>query len=204
MNRREASKKQTRDLILKAAKELFLESGVEQTTMRAVARKAGVSPASVVVHFKSKNALLGAALFEDIEDALAAARKSLPSAEAGLLDLLLHIPKSMFAFYDQNRPLYRTLLSHTVFAPQAENPQLSIQLERYFAFVADLVDKSKQEGLVRPSVDSYAAAQVLASLYFGQLVMLFQNPDMRIQTACEMLCSKTDLFLTGILAKEDK
>ena len=62
MNRREASKKETRQLILRAARRLFAQKGMEECTIRDIARKAGVSPASVVVHFKSKTALLEEAL----------------------------------------------------------------------------------------------------------------------------------------------
>ncbi len=64
MDRRKASKFETRQLILSAAKKLFLEKGVEQCTMRAIATEAGVSAASVVVHFKNKIGLLEASLYE--------------------------------------------------------------------------------------------------------------------------------------------
>ena len=89
MNRREASKLETRRLILAAARKLFRSRGVAHSTMREIARTAGVSPASVVVHFKNKIALMEAALFEDIDRTIDAAVMSLPpdaDMATGLLD----------------------------------------------------------------------------------------------------------------------
>ena len=46
--------------------------------MRAIAKEAGVSAASVVVHFKNKTALLEVALYEDIGRTIAQATASPP------------------------------------------------------------------------------------------------------------------------------
>jgi len=114
MNRREASKKETRQLILKAARLLFAQKGLEECTIRDIAKKAGVSPASVVVHFQSKTALLEEALNRDIEKALSALITSMPP-DLGLLDRLLHLATGFFRLYDTNRNLYRALIRHTIF-----------------------------------------------------------------------------------------
>ncbi len=97
MNRREAAKRETCSLILEAARELFMDLGVERCTMREIARKAGVSPASVVVHFKNKVALLEAALFEDIERNINRVFASLPPA-GNLFARMMHIWRAMFFF----------------------------------------------------------------------------------------------------------
>ena len=52
----------TRDAILTAARESFLALGYEGTTIRAVARTAGVDPALVSYYFGSKGDLFGAAV----------------------------------------------------------------------------------------------------------------------------------------------
>ena len=48
----------TRGSILDAALELFAELGFDETTMRAIAIKAGVSPSHAYYYFRSKDALL--------------------------------------------------------------------------------------------------------------------------------------------------
>jgi AcrR family transcriptional regulator len=104
MNRREASKKETRRLILKAARTLFARKGMEECTMRDIAEKAGVSPASVVVHFKSKTALLEEALCGDIETAFTEIVASMPE-DLSFRDRLMRLSTGFLALYDRNRDL---------------------------------------------------------------------------------------------------
>ncbi len=54
MNRREASRTESRRLILKAARKPFGAQGMEACTIRNITTAAGVSPASVILHFKTK------------------------------------------------------------------------------------------------------------------------------------------------------
>lgn len=55
---RERKKRQARAAIADAALELFAETGFDDTTVAEVARRAGVSPASVARHFPTKESLL--------------------------------------------------------------------------------------------------------------------------------------------------
>ena len=57
-----AQQSSTREAILTAARESFLAQGYEGTTIRAVARTAGVDPALVSYYFGSKGDLFGAAV----------------------------------------------------------------------------------------------------------------------------------------------
>src|SRR5215813_10064741 len=51
---------QTRSLILETALEMFSERGYEETTMRAIAEKAGVALGNTYYHFRSKEHLIQA------------------------------------------------------------------------------------------------------------------------------------------------
>ncbi len=198
MDRRKASKSETRQLILSAAKKLFLEKGVEQCTMRAIAIEAGVSAASVVVHFKNKIGLLEASLYEDIEHTLSSAMASLPQ-NVGLPDMLMHIPRVMFFFYDTNRELYRALIRNTVFEPEENNPLLTRQLEQYLAFTSGIIQNEKNLGNTRPEVDVAVAAASLASLYIGALILFYRNPQMTPQEGLDTLAAMTRQYLNGIM-----
>ena len=55
--RREREKLETRDLILDAARELFVSEGYEGVTMRKVAEKIEYSPTAIYVHFADKEEL---------------------------------------------------------------------------------------------------------------------------------------------------
>lgn len=202
MNRREASKQETHNLILAAARKLLQSRGPDMCTMREIAEAAGVSPASVVVHFKNKTALLETALYEDIEGSISHAVATMPT-EGHMLDRLTHIARIMFGFYDNNRELYRVLIRNTVFEPPGESPHLTSQMEDYQTFFANMIETEKQKGNVRPEADAHIAAASLFSLYFGVLMELLRNPEMTVVAALEWLTVIARQHLEGILQRGD-
>ena len=197
MNRREASKRETKQLILKAARLLFAQKGMEECTIRDIARQAGVSPASVMVHFKSKTALLEEALNRDIGRALAELTASLPK-EAALLERLMHLAKGFFSLYDSNRDLYRAFIRQTIFEPVGETPGLSRLTEQYIQFLAGMLAEEKVRGAIREEANTEVAAGAIFSLYLGALVMLFRNPEMTKEMAAEILATMTENYLKGL------
>jgi len=56
--RRARERQETRELILDAAREMFVKDGVESVTMRAIAKKIEYTPAAIYHHFRDKHALL--------------------------------------------------------------------------------------------------------------------------------------------------
>lgn len=56
--RREKEKEELKSLILRAAKKLFVEKGVEQTTIRKIASEVEYSVGTVYVYYKDKNDIL--------------------------------------------------------------------------------------------------------------------------------------------------
>jgi AcrR family transcriptional regulator len=197
MNRREASKNETRQLILMAARRLFGQKGMEESTIRDIAREAGVSPASVVVHFKSKTALLEEALNRDIETAFSELVASMPE-DLELLDRLLHLARGFFRLYDQNRKLYRALIRYTIFEPAGETPNITNVSELYLRFLSGLVEEGQARGIIKPEANATVAAGSIFSLYLGALIMLFRRPDMTVEQVAEALAAMTDQYLKGI------
>src|SRR5918992_4224749 len=56
--RRTRERVETRQKILDAAREMFVENGYEATTMRAIAEKIKYTPTAIYHHFENKEALL--------------------------------------------------------------------------------------------------------------------------------------------------
>jgi AcrR family transcriptional regulator len=56
-SRREAVSGHKRELILDAAKQIFAEEGLEGASLRAIAVRAGYTPAALYFHFESKEAI---------------------------------------------------------------------------------------------------------------------------------------------------
>ncbi|MGZ3872754.1 MAG: TetR/AcrR family transcriptional regulator, partial [Mucilaginibacter sp.] len=57
-DRKIKEKEQLKTLILDSARKLFVENGVEQTTIRSIAQRIDYSVGTVYVYFKDKNAIL--------------------------------------------------------------------------------------------------------------------------------------------------
>ncbi|MEW6518842.1 MAG: TetR/AcrR family transcriptional regulator [Thermodesulfobacteriota bacterium] len=202
MSRRETTKLETRQLILEAARKLFHRRGPELCTMRDIAREAGVSPASVVVHFKNKTALLEVALYEDIEQTIAKAVATMPQTGASLHERLMHIARCMYGFYDNDRELYRVLIRDTTFEKAGENPYLTRQLQEYLQFFGAIIEQEKERGKVRPDADARIAASSLFSLYFSVLMEFLRSPDLTMDMALGWLSEAVRQHLTGIVPPE--
>ncbi len=56
--RRTRQRAETRELILDAAREMFVQHGYDATTMRAIAEKIEYTPTAIYHHFRGKEALL--------------------------------------------------------------------------------------------------------------------------------------------------
>ncbi|WP_321493357.1 TetR/AcrR family transcriptional regulator [uncultured Desulfobacter sp.] len=197
MNRKEANKAETRQLILQAARKLFFEEEFSQCTMRRVAAEAGVSAASVVVHFKNKTALMEAALAEDIGRIWHSALKTMPAR--GPLDTRIkHIWLTMFKFYDGNRNLYRELLSSTVFTLEEDTPALRRDIDNFLNFLVSVIEEEKTAGRMAGDVDSMLLSMSLFVQYFGVEVMFFRDPAMPPEKAAEMAQLMNRQTLTGL------
>jgi AcrR family transcriptional regulator len=68
---------ETRDVILKTALEMFLERGYEETTMRAIAERAGVALGNAYYYFRSKEHLIQAFYWFTHQEHLAASARIL-------------------------------------------------------------------------------------------------------------------------------
>ncbi len=197
MNRREASKHETRQLILNAARNQFKEKEFSECTMRSIAKEAGVSPASVVVHFKNKTALMEMALFEDIERVVGGAIDSMPP-DADLLESMTHIYRIMFNFYDKKRELYRVLIRSVVFGLAGESPHLNRQTESFLEFTGGLIERRKKEGIIHAHVDSRIAANSLFGMYFFVVIDFLRTPERSVADAEKALSDMMGQFFSGI------
>jgi len=100
-NRRQAVSGHKRELILDAAKQVFAEEGLEGASLRAIAVKAGYTPAALYFHFESKEDLYAevlkaslASLGATVDQAVAQTRTAAQRLKAAAM--------SFFTFYAEN------------------------------------------------------------------------------------------------------
>jgi len=102
---------QTKALILDTALEMFRERGYEQTTMRAIAKKAGVSLGNAYYYFSSKEFLIQAFYQRLHEDHLAVAVPALENEEtlkARLLTVMRLKIETMTPYHQFAGVLFKT------------------------------------------------------------------------------------------------
>jgi AcrR family transcriptional regulator len=168
--RREPAEKQAR--ILAAAQRLFVARGFLATTAADIARAAEVSEGIVFHHFGSKEGVLVAVAAEygrGLADAMLAAgarEQGAASADAML--------REAFAYVRERGPLSRLLM----LAPAAMDLSSAIHATRepIVAAIARALERSQQEGLVRP-LDARIVAELLHALVERALVECFVRGD---------------------------
>src|SRR6516165_4200528 len=158
-----------RDAIVAAALDVLNTDGLAQLTTREVARRAGVSEASVFYHFGDKIGLLHQAMLTGLEPLKAIDPDVLAGdVERPLAETLAEIATGLEAFFDRAMPVLSTVQADSdlraAFARrliQGDNgPHRGVQLlDKHLAGM-------KQRGRVDPGADSRAAALMLVGACF--------------------------------------
>src|SRR5205809_320779 len=118
MHRTGPKSEETRGRILAAAMELFRRRGFESTTMREIAREAGVALGSAYYYFESKEALV-MAFYEQARDEMRPLIVQALSEERDLQGALRAILDARLRYFAPNRKFLGALFGH---AANPENP----------------------------------------------------------------------------------
>jgi AcrR family transcriptional regulator len=152
--RRRADLKQaTRASIVLAALELFQSKGFDQTTTKAIARKAGIAEGTVFNYFPTKEDIALHFFNEELDHAIAAVRGNPRLAEAPLeekLFALVHSQLEYLAPYERfiDAAVMHCLRPTSKLGPFSASTQLLYL--RYVEFVEQLINESlpKQRGML--------------------------------------------------------
>lgn len=160
------------DQILDSARVLFLEHGFDATSMDAIAREAGVSKATLYVHFDDKDDLLLALVNEECKRF---GPKTLWRDHGGDIDLRteLHAIGTTFleAFLDQRGlAVHRLVMSCASRYPRVAEVFMKSGPDRCDAEVAAFLRASQAQGLVDVPDVAMAATQFL-SLIQGKEIL---------------------------------
>lgn len=99
--RKEAVSDHKRALILKAAREVFEQDGLEGASLRAIAARSGYTPAALYFHFASKEEIYAAVLHNSLS-ALGAAVDKTISSKISAEERLRGAAMAFFDFYAEN------------------------------------------------------------------------------------------------------
>lgn len=159
--RKERERKDLRKTILDAASELFALEGIENVSMRKIAKRIEYSPTTIYLYFKDKSELISALVrgyFEDFLQRVDAATAALPE------DPLEAIKACMRAYIDfgiSNPFAYRLAFMVEAQAQEGDDPGL-----RAFYGLHELVKRCIAKGVFRNEASS-VIANVIWSMNHG-------------------------------------
>ncbi len=177
---RAESKELTRARLLEAARARLAEVGFEATNIRDIARMAGVSAGTVIVHFGDKKQLLHAAFFEDLAATWERAKKK--KLTNGLLRDLSAIANTFFDYYAAKPALSRELLRESLFAEPPWKERFVGQVAEVQARIIELTEDARARGEITkfdhegvPPLDANLLGASFFSFYYFALLAWAQG-----------------------------
>lgn len=183
-----------RQSLLKAAVDVFAESGFRGATTRRIAQAAGVNEVTLFRHFSSKDDLLQAAMQHF---ARAAVAHDLPDNPVDPEAELLAWGRAHHRDLYRLRALIRKLMSEFEERPEscAQGMEVSVRIARNLtAYLAEL----KRRGLAAADCDEHAAAAMLMGAIFGDAMGRDTMPERYPYSMRAAVDKYVHLFLNAI------
>jgi AcrR family transcriptional regulator len=170
-SRREANKRDKRQRIEAAARQLFATHGFEGTTTRAIAERADVAAGTVFRYAPSKRALLRGLWREDIERTVGDALDT-GDPDAPLSTWLSSVFSTFIHFYLEDARLSRVYLREIVFpAPDDAPGDPSGEVtEDFLVQIAQRVAAAQARDEVDADVEPLQVAHFAFTTYIGALI----------------------------------
>ena len=181
---RQTQKEATRNRVLEAARELFDTQGYQGTTIREIARHAGVSVGSVFTTFASKGEILSQVMEERLDSLYAELDRVVPHLRGSTVDKLRSLYAILFAF---EAPRTNLFLSHIA---AAYDWTLSVGAKPYGAnqrireLLREIIVTGVEAGEVDPKADVGGFVELLVGAYaWTYRCVVSQGADARTLTA---------------------
>jgi AcrR family transcriptional regulator len=162
---RDEQKQATREKVLEAARDLFNETGYDETTIRAIAERAGVSVGSVFTTFASKAEVLSHVMERRLGDLYAEFDRVLPFLRGSTADRL----SSIFAIhYEFETRRVKLFLAHIAASYNPSNdPGVTPygRNERLTLMLREVLESGVLRGDVRGDLDVQVMIDTLKAAY---------------------------------------
>jgi AcrR family transcriptional regulator len=174
----ERRKEQSKEDIRKAAWELFSQFGVDRVSIADIARKAGVSQATIYNNFSSKDALVREFVSGAVEHLVNAAQEILTPKMAfqeKMAAIMRFISEMMVS--GQPSAAERVLFSSLDLQndPEIRKIRTAAQ-EKMIGLLLGLIQEGKEQGQINPNL-SEAALRI----YFAAMMDAFSEPQLQQQ-----------------------
>ncbi len=165
MGVREVQKQATRDKVVQAARELFEEIGYEETTIRMVAERAGVSVGSVFTTFESKVDIFNHILFEKFELLFEELQRISPYLKGSPCDRIASLMSIAYGVECRQLDLMISHLAASHGWPRRIEEESRKRHERLLGLFRDALSQGVAAGEIRDDADLDLFVDMLFSVY---------------------------------------
>ncbi len=183
-----------KNLILDAAMRLVIDKGYAKTTISGVAVEAGIGRGTVYWHFDSKDEMFYALMLREVL-VVTEGMEALIDPSSPALQTLDGLIRMTFAYYQQAGQLFQAMVS--VIGGAGEELRLQLvdlgreMYRKYNGVLAELLERGKAEGDIRPDLDSETTAAaitvLLDAMYLQVGLGLVPNDEDRLTAAITQL-----------------
>ncbi len=191
--------------ILDAAARVFSEKGFDATTIRDVARAAGVSDGLLYRYFKNKQDLLVHLPRQFIQppiEAFQAASMRANAAPPSPDELLTSLVQNMATLMTQNRELMRVLFTSLPTMDEATRATYMRQAPLYaMETIETYITAQQAAGIFRADLDPAITARLLPGIMMFFLIVqeIFQPPDLPRFEYEKVIPNVVEIFLRGVI-----
>lgn len=194
-----------KELILKDAKQVFLNYGYEKTTLDDIARKTGLKKNTLYYYFKSKEELFDEVMSEDMESIVRSISESIvtgKTAEEKVKSYMNALSRAFLTRAQMYTVSAKILLEFMIVLEKSGN----VQVEKFITMLTELLKEGVKKGeFVKHDYEEFA----LVLLEFGMaynftfmskaLYNLIDYSELKKEKCCDELFEKgIDYFLKGI------
>jgi AcrR family transcriptional regulator len=192
---REEHRRQTRELILNAAREVFFRAGGARLTMRDLAQRIGCSPGVIYLHFAGKQELLHC-LVEDSFARLLDVLNEVPVAADPSANLKARL--RAYVNFGLLYPHHYYLAFQLAPATRKRKARSTVTPHEAFEVLRRSVAECRAKGLMR-GVDAETASQALWAAVHGLTSLLIAKPDFPWVGRETLIGSVIDMVVVGLM-----
>lgn len=178
--RRERRRRELRERVYAAARELFIEQGFDHTTIEQIVEAADIAPATFFNHFTSKNSLLHLMTGEVVSYLHLLVEQNF-NADASTGDQLVGLAHSAAEQIRANRGVARDVmleLARTEARPQDATPYLT----QLHAPLEGVLERGQTRGDVRTDADVAFLARMVLGMLNASVAHWLADPEYPIES----------------------
>lgn len=197
VGRAERNKRDKRQRIIAAARELFRTKGFEQTTTGEIAELADVGKGTLFFHARSKDELLVMVFQEEIGKTIERAFATVPKA-APFLDQAMHVLDAMQRQNQRELELARIFARELAFV-RGDHHGIDVVTEDFFRRMSVLIEQARERGELKGSFDPHLLAYNIFALHFSFMIVWLGSRLPRPDPAKPSMREMLKLQLVGLL-----